>query len=71
MAGRKTKPAVSRRTWHTARIGQAETPKSKLWAYCHWLVSAAWHADRIAETTNAVKKLIDELEDARTKGRTQ
>lgn len=71
MAGRKTRPEDNRRRWHTARIGQADTPKGRLWALCGWLVAEAWRTGRIAETTEHVKNLIDELNRTKTEGGTR
>jgi len=70
MAGRKTKPEVNRRDWHSRRVVEARTPKSKLWAYCHWLVAEAFHAgpEQLTRTTDLVRTQIDELMKARKAG---
>ncbi|MER7331730.1 MULTISPECIES: hypothetical protein [unclassified Micromonospora] len=67
MAGRSTKPEVNRRDWHSTRVAEAETPKQKLWAYCHWLVAEAFHAGptQLEAATVMVRDRITELTEAR------
>lgn len=63
MAGRSTKPHINRRNHYQQQIAKAETPKSMLWAYCHWLVAEAFHAgpDRLTQVTDLVRDQIDQL----------
>lgn len=73
MAGRRQKPQVNRRRYHEAQVAAARTPRAVLWAYCHWLVAAAWHAggDRLTTTTDSVRRLVEELERDREEVRTR
>lgn len=71
MAGRKTRPEVNRRRFHAGRVDQADTPKSKLWALCHWLVSESWQAGRINDTTHLIETHLNELLDARKEANTR
>lgn len=70
MAGRKKKPEVNRREHHAKNVAKAETPKQKLWAYCHWLVAEAFHAGptHLDEATTVVQDQIDKLTTARKEG---
>lgn len=63
MAGRRTKPQVNRRNWHQQRVAGADTPKARLWAWCHWLVAEAWHAGekQVEEATEMVRARVEDL----------
>lgn len=70
MAGRRTKPEANRHGWHSANVEAAETPKSRLWAYCHWLVAEAWAAgpEQLNRTTDLIQNHINDLIEARKAG---
>jgi hypothetical protein len=67
VAGRSSKPVENRRKYHAEKVERAETPKSRLWAYCHWLVAEAFHAGptHLDATTDMIRTRIAELAESR------
>lgn len=65
MAGRRTKPQINRRRFHSARVAEAATPKERLWALCHWLVAESFQSGRLNETIEIVETHLAELIKAR------